>query len=166
MQWTSGYSASQLNYFQEKYDLVLPPDLKELFSEKRPTKGHDWLDEVSMSQILNWPFEGLLFDIEHNKLWWREWGNRPESSGERKEVLSALISKAPKLIPIVGHRFVPATPSESGNPVFSVYGADTICYGANLDDYFVREFKGWSASPWPTTIKNIPFWSELVERNA
>jgi hypothetical protein len=165
MQWTNGYTESQLDHIQDKYDLVFPPDLKGLFSEKRPAKGYDWFDEAVIRQILSWPFEGLVFDIEYNELWWPEWGNRPESSFDRKEILRQVISKVPKLIPIQGHRFLPETPSEPDNPVFSVYGADTICYGANLDDYFVRDIEGWSATPWPTTIKQVPFWSTLVERN-
>jgi len=49
--------------------------------------------------------------------------------------------------------------------VFSVYQADVIHYGADLTDYFEREFAGWSHRPWPDHIKYIRFWSDLVERN-
>ena len=165
LQWTTGYTKLQLDEIQEKYSFIFPPDLIDLLKKKRPTNGHDWFDDSSMRQTLAWPFEGLLFDVEHNQLWWPEWGERPENSEGRKEILRGVITKAPKLIPLIGHRFLPETPSERDNPVFSVYGADVVCYGANLDDYFKREIEGWSAFPFPDEIRYIPFWSDLVKRN-
>lgn len=107
---------------------------------------------------------GLLFDIEENGLWWAEWGNRPNAAEERTEVLTQVLSHAPKLIPIFGHRYLPATPSQAGNPVFSVYQSDVIHYGADLADYLDREENGWEAQPWPE-VREIDFWSELVRRN-
>ena len=78
-----------------------------------------------------------------------------------------MVSRAPKLIPLIGHRYLPEQPHEAGNPVFSIFGTDAIYYGANLKDYFDREFTLWSSRPWPKTkIKYIPFWSDLVERFA
>jgi hypothetical protein len=61
-----------------------------------------------------------------------------------------------------------ASPHEAGNPVFSIFGDDAIYYGANLKDYFEREFGDWRvrSRPWPNQIKYIPFWSDLVERFA
>jgi hypothetical protein len=70
------------------------------------------------------------------------------------------------LIPLIGHRYLPEQPHETGNPVFSILGTDAIYYGANLKDYFEREFTGWHSRPWPAQIKHIPFWSDLVERFA
>jgi hypothetical protein len=80
-----------------------------------------------------------------------------------------VVSRAPKLIPLIGHRYLPEQPHEAGNPVFSIFaGTDAIYYGANLKDYFEREFGDWHGRrrPWPTQIKYIPFWSDLVERSA
>ena len=76
----------------------------------------------------------------------------------RKEVLRSVVSRAPKLIPLIGHRYLPEEPREPGNPVFSVYQADVIYYGADLTDYFEREFAGWDHRPWPDQIKYIRFW--------
>ncbi len=58
-------------------------------------------------------------------------------------------------------------PFESGNPVISMYGYDTIYYGRNLEDYFDHEFGGAAhASIFePTPPKRIPFWSDLIDRN-
>jgi hypothetical protein len=71
------------------------------------------------------------------------------------------VSNAPRLIPIIGHRFIPAEPAQSGNPVFSMFGFDTIYYGADLREYFSNELSGtYQIGP----VRRIPFWSDLVER--
>jgi hypothetical protein len=94
-----------------------------------------------------------------------EWGERPASPDDRKEVLRSVVARAPKLIPLFNHRYLPEEPHEAGNPVFSVYQSDVIYYGTDLTDYFEREFTGWHCRPWPDQIKHIRFWSDLVERN-
>jgi len=164
--WTKGYTQAELDAAQAKFGLVFPPDLVALLRDRRPLGGHAWTDEVAIGRMLAWPFDGLLFDVENNGLWWPEWGERPAGPERRKEVLRSIISRAPKLIPLISHRYLPEQPHESGNPVFSVYQSDVIYYGADLADYFEREFGGWNCRPWPSQIKHIPFWSDLVERNA
>jgi hypothetical protein len=160
--WAPGYSQSELNRAQERFALTFPPDLVALFRERRPKNGHDWNDEAAIRNMLAWPFEGLLFDVEHNLLWWPEWGERPEDPTARAEVLREVVARAPKLIPLFSHRYLPETPSESGNPVFSVYQSDVIYYGSDLRDYFVREFKNLD-EPLSRPIKWIEFWSDLAE---
>jgi len=44
--------------------------------------------------------------------------------------------------------------------------ADVIYYGADLADYFEREFLGRNHRPWPDQIKPIRFWSDSVQRNS
>jgi hypothetical protein len=165
MQWAKGYSQDQLDEIQEKFDFVFPADLVDLLREKRPVAGHDWFDDVVIKKAIAWPFESLLFDVEHNQLWLPTWGERPEDSEDRNEVLREKVFQAPKLIPLMGHRFLPETPQEVDNPVFSVYGSDIVYYGSNLSDYFKREFEGWNSVPWPRQTKRIAFWSELEEEN-
>jgi hypothetical protein len=75
-----------------------------------------------------------------------------------------VFAEAPKLIPLLGHRYLPADPCEAGNPVFSVYQSDVIYYGANLQDWMRWEVDGWDAEPWPA-ISRIRFWSDAEERN-
>lgn len=163
--WAEGYTQSELDDAQARYGLEFPPDLIALLRERRPANGLDWRrDDRRIREMLSWPLEGLLFDVENNSLWWPEWGERPGAPGERAEVLTKVVEAAPKLIPLYSHRYLPSQPHEAGNPVFSVYQSDVIYYGADLDDYFKREF-GDPRRPLPATIKRIPFWSDLVERN-
>ena len=163
--WADGYKRSELDAAQEKYGLVFPPDLIALLEDRRPVLGYDWRsDDKEIRQMLKRPLEGLLFDVENNDLWWPEWGDRPGTAEGRSEVLAEVVGDAPKLIPLVSHRYLPAEPHEAGNPVFSVHQSDVIYYGADLADYFEREF-GSPRRPLPPIIKRVRFWSEVVDRN-
>lgn len=171
-----GYTAAELDDIQAKWDLRFPPDLVALYRERRRVIEHederfgsfDWLSAPNelIQSALSWPFEGFWFDVQHNPLrWWPEWGDMPSALEERRDLLLREFEKAPKLIPIFGHRYIPNTPSEEGNPVFSVYQMDVIPYGANLSDYVARETGGYLyTAEWPA-LKEIPFWSRAVEMN-
>lgn len=164
--WATGYTQAELDSAQARYDLVFPPDLVALLRDRRPVRAYDWRsDDSEIREMLKWPLQGLIFDVENKGLWWPEWGDRPEAVGARSEVLAKLVGDAPKLIPLVSHRYLPTEPHEAGNPVFSVYQSDVIYYGSDLIDYFEREFVD-SGRPLPRPIKRIRFWSDLVERDA
>jgi hypothetical protein len=165
--WCRGYTRSELDAAQERYGLRFPPDLVDLLLDRRPARGWDWrTDEAGIRWALDHPLDGLLFDLEHNDLWWPEWGERPSTAGERAEILTAIVNAAPRLIPLIAHRYIPEAPREAGNPVFSVMQADAIYYGANLADYFRREFAARVVDLDPVgDVRFIPFWSELVARN-
>ena len=163
--WAKGYTQVELDQAQETYGLVFPPDLVSLLRDRRPALGYDWRsDGKAIRAALGWPLEGLLFDVENNGLWWPEWGERPDTAQARAQVLTEVVQAAPKLIPLFSHRYLPCEPHEAGNPVISIYQSDAIYYGADLEDYFEREFVD-RRRPWPTQVKQIRFWSDLVERN-
>lgn len=142
----------------------------ELLLDRRPTEGFDWRsDDAAIREALAWPLDGLFFDLEHAGLWHAKWGPRPEALAWQKERVRELVAAAPKLIPIMSHRYISETPHEAGNPVFSVYQSDIIYYGANLADYFEREFfpEGKMFNPIDySSIRRIEFWSFLVENFA
>jgi hypothetical protein len=164
-QWTKGYTQAELVRAQRRFGLTFPPDLVALLRRRRPVNGHDWTHNRAIRRALDQPFNGLLAAVENGRLWWPEWGRLPSSARAREQVLQEVVSLAPKLIPLIGHRYLPEQPHEAGNPVFSIVGVDAIYYGANLKDYFERKFTGWHSGPWPAQIKYITFWSDLVERN-
>ena len=164
VQWTKGYTLAELDSMQHRFGLVFPPDLVALLRRKRPVQGHNWTDDRAIRRALDWPFNGLLESVENGRIWWPEWGRLPSSARAREQVLREVVSRAPKLIPLIGHRYLPEQPHESGNPVFSIVYTDMIYYGANLKDYFEREFTIRHGRPLPAQIKYIPFWSDLVER--
>jgi hypothetical protein len=164
--WTSGYSRSELDEAQERYRLRFPPDLVELLLDRRPVRGYAWhTEDHRIREMLEWPFELLRFDVEHG-LWWGDWGECPATAAERTEVLRSALRGASRLIPLIGHRFLPETPGEAGNPVFSMHGFDTIYYGADLADFFRRQFcpERSPREPVRRNVRHIPFWSDVVEK--
>ena len=168
-----GYTQSELNEAQRNWNLRFPPDLVELLLEPRPLIGgrgsFDWVlsDPVKIQERLDWPLEGFWFDVEHNQVWWTEWGEKPEEISERHDRLKEIFLKAPKLIPLFANRYVPEEPFERNNPVFSVYQTDVIYYGASLLDWLDRErlSPNVKARPPIEDVKSIPFWSDAVARN-
>ncbi|MFL9839433.1 hypothetical protein ABS767_00535 [Sphingomonas sp. ST-64] len=158
--WKSGYSRSELDQAQDRYDVRFPSDLYALLLDRNPARGYAWdREDPTIRHMLAWPLDCLLFDVDHGS-WWPAWGERPIDRMARHEVVRDAIRAAPKLIPILGHRFLPATPDEAGNPVFSMHGFDTIQYGANLAEYFSKEFCGTHHDG---ASRRIAFWSDLAE---
>ena len=171
LSWAPPYTKDQLDDVQAKWELRFPPDLVALFLERRPvsSSGHmvDWISDSdeTIREALGWPLKGFWFDVEKSDFWWPEWGVRPTDRDERYAALKAAFDVAPTLIPIFAHRYIPAEPHETGNPVFSVWQTDVIYYGADLMDYFDREFGEGKRGPLPADLKEIPFWSLAELRN-
>jgi hypothetical protein len=166
--WAKGYTQAELDRAQRRFGLVFPPDLIALLRRKRLVGGHDWTDDRAIRRALDRPFNGLLSSVERGWLWWPEWGETPWTAQAREQVLRDVVSRAPKLIPLIGHLYLPEQPHEAGNPVFSIVHTDAIYWGANLRDCFEREVgdRPSRREPRPSKIKYIPFWSDLVERFA
>jgi hypothetical protein len=87
---------------------------------------------------------------------------------ERSEDLDAAIlaqlDRVPKLVPLFGHRFMAAGPSQGSAPVFSVYQTDVVYYGENLPSYVAHELE--IPKRYATGIqRKIPFWSNLAEND-
>jgi hypothetical protein len=163
--WVKGYTQSEPDDAHRKFNLIFPPDLVALLRDRRPADGHLWTDEAAIKQALEWPIESLLSSIERGFIWRQEWSEKPTSSDVRKEAAQSFIARAPKLIPLLSHRYLPETPHEVGNPVFSNFYSDVIYIGVDLADYFERELTGNFNLPRPGQLKQIPFWSDLVVGN-
>ena len=113
--------------------------------------------------MLERPYAGLVFDVEHAGLWWPESGDRRGEARDRADILRKVVDDAPRLVPLVGHRYIPAAPSEPGNPVFSIHQSDILYYGANLADYIERAFGNRRGPVGQPTIR-VRFWCDLVDR--
>ena len=164
-----GLSIAELSDAEERYGLRFPPDLRDLLRTGLPTGNRfpNWRDRdrTRIDDQLAWAAESVCFDIEHNSFWWPQWGARPSELKTACELARQRIAEAPTLIPLFGHRYLPAEPHEAGNPVFSAYQTDIICYGRDLDAWAALEFGNASYREATTHLRYIPFWSDLVERN-
>ena len=83
-----------------------------------------------------------------------------EAEGRARDLLKGV----PQVVPIYGHRYLPAEPAPQDPPVFSIYQTDVIYYGDDLVDYVAHEFNGPPLHPSPVVgHRRIPFWSDLAE---
>lgn len=169
----SGLTEGEIRSIEERYRFKFPPDLRDYLTFAIPiSKGFvNWRCETEDEIVnrLQWPYDGICFDIEHNAFWPATWGPWPPSLDDAFAVAKSAVDAAPKLIPIYGHRYIPDRPHQAGNPVFSVYQTDIIYYGSDLADYLENEFAyyfGRTANLPPSGVKNIEFWSWLVGHNA
>jgi hypothetical protein len=168
-----GLSSKEIAVVESRFGMQFPPDYRALLMDALPISGDfvDWRhgDPIAIQRQFAWPYEGICFDIEHSDFWLPEWGPRPTSLTDAFAIAAQAVQQAPVLIPICGHRYIPATPSESGNPIFSVYQTDIIYYGRDLLEYLENELSravyGEQRYQISEPVKVIPFWSYLVDLN-
>jgi hypothetical protein len=178
-----GLTDDELLRAEENYRFTFPPDLREFLKVampwgfaspffpnaqkeiKRPFPDWRTKEDPSIREMLNWPLEGMLFDVKNNAFWLSEWGPKPSDDNQAKGIVERHVAQAPRLIPICSHRMIPDKPHDAGNPVFSVYQTDIIYYGFDLDDYFRNEFHLPGRKPWPDTIRHIDFWDVVLLDN-
>ena len=158
----AGLTDAEIPAIEHRYGFRFPPDLRAFLQTALP-RGPlfpDWRsgDEAAMREWLDIPRRGVLFDIESNRFWLKEWGPRPASIGDALRRGEELLAAAPRLIPIWGHRMMPDEPHLSGNPIFSVHQTDIIHYGFDLADYLRHEFRLPGREPWPDEVRTIRFW--------
>lgn len=163
----AGLSEDELIRAEEVIGARFPPDLRELLSCALPVgQGwHDWrtLELEAIERALQWPWEGMAFDIEHNDFWFDEWEERPVELQDALAYAQAQLLQAPTLIPIYRHRYIPAEPELAGNPIFSVYQNDIIYYGSNLTSYLHCELGALDyRAAISGELRPIRFWGDLM----
>ena len=160
-----GLSDAEADAVEQGLGIRFPPDLRALLAAGLP-RGEgfpDWRAEPaeSLRARIEAPARGVLFDVEHNAAWLQEWGERPADPAEALRVAREHLAQAPPLIPVYAHRYIPAEPSEPGNPVFSVHQSDIVVYGADLAAYLAAEFGDAQPDSAPAP-RHIRVWSDLV----
>ncbi|GKX63574.1 hypothetical protein SOASR032_21430 [Pragia fontium] len=171
--FAKGLSDEEVIAIQCDFKILFPADLRLFLQTALPisNKFVNWREglnskskEDEIQKRLNWPLEGMLFDIDANGFWLDEWGERPESFAQQKVIVEQHYQHWPKLIPVYSHRYIPSTPYEEGNPILSVYQTDIIYYGYDLADYFSREFSFILPTIFqvPEQPKAIAFWDNFL----
>ncbi len=168
-----GLALHEVRKIEATYDFRFPPDYRDFLMHALPASDDfiNWraTDQAQILKAISWPYRGLCFDVEHSAFWLKDWGPRPLELSEAFAIVRDALSRAPKLVPIFSHRYIPDAPLEPGNPVLSVYQADIIYYGRDLPEYFENEFSvqifGERRYQITEPVKRIPFWSYLVDAN-
>jgi hypothetical protein len=168
--FSDGLTDHEIEVAEATHGFRFPPDLRRYLQHAMPVgeRFPDW--RIPKSEVifdsLAWPSESICFDIENNGFWLPEWGLRPEAPTDALALGRQALQDVPILIPVYSHRFLPADPSEAGNPVFSVYQTDIIYYGYDLASYLFAEFNVPNPFPIPQAPREIGFWSELERLNS
>jgi hypothetical protein len=162
----AGLTDIEIAGIESFYGFKFPPDLKAFLQFALPVSKNfvNWREEteVEIRERLAWPLDGMYFDIEQNAFWLKEWGPKPLNLDDTFNIARQTVMEAPVLIPIYSHRYIPAEPNQSGNPILSVHQTDIIYYGNDLASYFSHEFNipcpNWAAK----TSRPIKFWDTVM----
>ncbi len=145
----SGLTDDEVSKIETKFNFKFPPDLKLFLQTGLPTSDHfvNWRLALDSNEEadkiisrLDWPLEGMLFDIESNNFWANKWGSKPDKYADQASIAKKYFETYPRLIPIFSHRYISSRPNEIGNPIISVHQMDIIYYGNDLATYFANEF--------------------------
>lgn len=158
-----GLSDHEFDRVEATFGFRFADDHRAFLSIGLPMGGQwpDWRDgsRKDLQRRLQWPTEGIIFDVEWNEFWCPAWGDRPPVLKHALRSARWQLERVPQLVPVFGHRYLPAGHGTSGHPVLSVYQTDIVCYGADLADYIDTEFG--HADP-QTATPTVGFWSDLV----
>src|SRR5215216_2736717 len=91
----AGLTAEEFSAIERDYGFCFPPDLRKFLGYALPV-SEGWLDwrRECRSEILkrlDWPFEGMCFDIEHNAFWLDSWGEKPAALADAYSIARAAI---------------------------------------------------------------------------
>ena len=155
------FAADHRAFLSEGLPLNTAPQAGQAWRKPWP----DWRDgnPADLRRQLNWPTEGVLFDVANNAFWHPAWPPRPAGPSDALQAARQHLSQTPAMIPVYGHRYLPAGHGTCGHPVLSIYQSDIIVYGTDLADYITHEFSGsrWRLSKDWTPPPMVPFWSEF-----
>ncbi|KAK2962594.1 putative SMI1/KNR4 family protein [Blattamonas nauphoetae] len=183
---SAGLSDTEIQSIEHKFSFTFPPDVRSFLKTVVPSGAGfiNWKkpevieinpDEPLLEEVMPAPRfcneiegaffhlkAGILFDILKNGQWMQEFGEKPSDMKAALLQAKAFLEsdKVPKLIPLCSHRFIPVEPCESGNPVYSIMGFDSIVYGTDLKSYLYNELLDYT--PCTRQPKTIPFWSALI----
>ncbi|KAE8704798.1 Detected protein of confused Function [Hibiscus syriacus] len=139
---------------EAEFGFVFPPDLRAILSAGLPVGPGfpDWRSagaRVHLRASLDLPIAAISFQIALNTFWSKSWGPRPSDPEKALRVARNALKRAPLLIPIFNHCYIPCNPSLAGNPIFFIDENRVFCCGFDISDFFEREslFKSSGSDP-------------------
>lgn len=134
-----------------------------IYTYSEPWPDWRYADRDKLRGLLNSPCEGVLFDVEHNNFWYDRWGPRPADTASAMAAAKQQLAQAPMMVPVYGHRYLPAERGTFGHPVLSIWQTDIIYYGLDLADYIDQEFgRSGSIEEAREPRASVEFWRDLV----
>ncbi|KAK9050637.1 hypothetical protein SSX86_030393, partial [Deinandra increscens subsp. villosa] len=140
-----GLSDKEFARAEAEFGFPFPPDLKAVLSAGLPVGPGfpDWRSAGSARQqlraTLDLPIASISFHIARNSLWSKSWGLRPPEPEKAMKIARNALKRAPLLVPVFNHCYIPCHPSLAGNPIFYIDENQIFCCGFDLSDFFDRE---------------------------
>ena len=165
-----GLTEDEFAAAERTFGIEFADDHRAFLAAGLPT-GRGWPDwrggeEDVLRDLLTWPVEGVLFDVEHNDFWYAGWPARPGDPAGRLALAETLLADVPQLIPVCGHRYLAPGRGSWGHPVLSIYQTDIVYYGTDLVDYLYQDFGAGPGAhredPAWQPRATVPFWRDLV----
>ncbi|XP_004509143.1 uncharacterized protein [Cicer arietinum] len=160
IQVQQGLSDAEFARTEAEFAFVFPPDLRAVLAAGLPVGAGfpDWRavgSRLHLRASLELPMAAISFQIARNTLWSRCWGPRPTEPEKALRVARNALKKAPLLIPIFNHCYIPCNPSLAGNPIFFVDENRIFCCGFDLSDFFKYEspFRSSDIARGPLVLK-------------
>ncbi|KAL8528678.1 hypothetical protein ACS0TY_006216 [Phlomoides rotata] len=156
----SGLSDSEFALAEAEFGFEFPPDLKAVLSAGLPVGAGfpDWRSSGSarlqLRGAIDLPVASISFHIARNALWSKSWGNRPSDPEKSLKIARNALKRAPLLIPVFNHCYIPCNPCLAGNPIFYVDENKIFCCGFDLSDFFDRESSVFRQSSDPGIISD------------
>ncbi|WP_338743290.1 hypothetical protein [Actinomadura luteofluorescens] len=176
IEFAPGLTEAEFEEIEQTYGFEFADDHRAFLAEGLPLSGPSWPGRsgktpwpnwrkgvpAELRKQLEWPVEGALFDVERNGLWYSAWGQRPSDPAVAVDVARSHLERAPKLVPVRGHRYLPAGRGAFGHPVLSIVQTDIVFYGTDIADYITNEFDGGHISADWTPPPLVTFWSDFL----
>ncbi|TYH38032.1 hypothetical protein ES332_D12G082400v1 [Gossypium tomentosum] len=153
-----GLSDAEFAQAEAEFGFVFPPDLRAILSAGLPVGPGfpDWRSagaRLHLRASLDLPIAAISFQIARNTLWSKSWGPRPSEPEKALRVARNALKRAPLLIPIFNHCYIPCNPSLAGNPIFFIDETRVFCCGFDISDFFERESLFTSSVSNPELLK-------------
>lgn len=168
IQLENGLTIDELKRIKDIYQFEFPNSLKEFLMTALPVSNgfYNWRDFSDdnvdyIKRAIERP-KSDIYNMAEEVYWCDDWGEEPDNERIIAEEVRKRLAKAPKLIPLYGHRYMPII-LNNNPPIISIHGVDIIYYGKNVEDYFKVEFgeKKQDLIDFQN-IEHISFWSELM----
>lgn len=138
-----GLTEAEFERIETAFGFDFPPDLRSILQEGLPVGVGfpNWRSGATqqLKMLLELPMAGLSYEVSKGRFWWRDWGSHPSNPEEALRVAKTFFTKAPIMVPIYSHCYIPCSPNLAGNPVFFVYQKDVFYCGYDVADFFERE---------------------------
>lgn len=161
-----GLTPGELDEIEERCGFAFADDHRAFLGAGLPVGGRwpNWRRiSPALRERLDRPIRGIVFDIEYNSFWHPTWGPRPADATDAVGAAVARLATVPIMVPVYGHRYLPAGYGTWGNPVFLVHRTDVVHYGCDLADYIAQDFSLRHTGP-PRQPRSVPFWGDLACR--